>query len=77
MREITGQIRTLHVYPMAQIKYLGTMSSAGPVAMSGPVSRVAALDDRVTSSGGPILGAAGVPRPRRGLLRRLRQGRSQ
>ena len=70
---ISGQ-QTLHVYPMAQIKHLGTLSNVGLVVMSGPVSRVSqvmALDDLVTSSGWPILGVVGVPRARRGLLGRL------
>ena len=70
---ISGQ-QTLHVYPMAQIKHLGTMSNVGLVVLSGPVSRVSrvmALDDLVTSSGWPILGVVGVPRARRGLLGRL------
>jgi capsular polysaccharide biosynthesis protein len=70
---IAGQ-QTLHVYPMAQIKHLGTMSNVGLVVLSGPVSRlsrVMALDDLVTSSGWPILGVVGVPRARRGLLGRL------
>ena len=73
-RKLISEHQTLHVYPMAQIKYLGTMSNVGLVVMSGPVSRVSrvmALDDLVTSSGWPILGVVGVPRPRRGLLRRL------
>lgn len=71
---ISENHQALHIYPMAQIKHLGTMSSVGLVVMSGPVSRVSrvmALDDLVTSSGWPILGVVGVPRPRRGLLRRL------
>ncbi len=71
---ISENHQALHIYPMAQIKYLGTMNSVGLVVMSGPVSRVSrvmALDDLVTSSGWPILGVVGVPRPRRGLLRRL------
>ena len=70
---ISGQ-QTLHVYPMSQIKHLGTMSNVGLVVLSGPVSRVSrvmALDDLVTSSGWPILGVVGVPRARRGLLGRL------
>jgi capsular polysaccharide biosynthesis protein len=70
---ISGQ-QTLHVYPMAQIKHLGTLSNVGLVVLSGPVSRVSqvmALDDLVTSSGWPILGVVGVPRARRGLLGRL------
>jgi capsular polysaccharide biosynthesis protein len=70
---ISGQ-QTLHVYPMSQIKHLGTMSDVGLVVLSGPVSRVSrvmALDDLVTSSGWPILGVVGVPRARRGLLGRL------
>jgi hypothetical protein len=73
-RKLISESQTLHVYPMAQIKHLGTMSSVGLVVMSGPVSRVSrvmALDDLVTSSGWPILGVVGVPRSRRGLLRRL------
>jgi capsular polysaccharide biosynthesis protein len=70
---ISGQ-QTLHVYPMAQIKYLGTMSNVGLVVLSGPVSRVSrvmALDDLVTASGWPVLGVVGVPRARRGVLGRL------
>jgi capsular polysaccharide biosynthesis protein len=73
-RKLISESQPLHVYPMAQIKHLGTMSSVGLVVMSGPVSRVSrvmALDDLVTSSGWPILGVVGVPRSRRGLLRRL------
>ena len=73
-RQLISDHRTLHVYPMAQIKHLGTMSSVGLVVISGPVSRVTrvmALDDLGTSSGWPILGVVGVPRARRGLLRRL------
>ncbi len=66
--------QVLHVYPMSQIKYLGARSSVGLMVISGPVSRVTrvmALDDLGTSSGWPILGVVGVPRARRGLLRRL------
>jgi len=73
-RQLISGHQTLHVYPMAQIKHLGTMSNVGLVVLSGPVSRVSrvlALDDLVTSSGWPILGVVGVPRARRGLLRRL------
>ena len=54
--------QTLHVYPMAQIKHLGTLSNVGLVVLSGPVSRVSqvmALDDLVTSSGWPVLGVVG------------------
>jgi hypothetical protein len=72
-RQLISDHRTLHVYPMAQIKHLGTMSSVGLVVICGPVSRVTrvmALDDLGTSSGWPILGVVGVPRARRGLLRR-------
>ena len=68
-----GQQR-LHVYPMAQIKHLGTLSNVGLVVLSGPVSRVSqvmALDDLVTSSGWPVLGVVGVPRVRRGWKRWL------
>ena len=74
-RQLISENQTLlHVYPMAQIKHLGSMSGVGLVVMSGPVSRVShvmALDDLVTSSGWPILGVVGVPRARRGLLGRL------
>jgi capsular polysaccharide biosynthesis protein len=73
-RQLISGHQTLHVYPMTQIKHLGTMSNVGLVVLSGPVSRVSrvlALDDLVTSSGWPILGVVGVPRARRGLLRRL------
>jgi len=73
-RQLIADHKTLHVYPMSQIKHLGTMSSVGLVVISGPVSRVTrvmALDDLGTSSGWPILGVVGVPRARRGLLRRL------
>jgi uncharacterized protein involved in exopolysaccharide biosynthesis len=72
-RLISEDQTLLHVYPMAQIKYLGTMASVGLVVMSGPVSRVSqvmALDDLVTSSGWPILGVVGVPRARRGWFGR-------
>jgi capsular polysaccharide biosynthesis protein len=73
-RQLISGHQTLHVYPMSQIKHLGTMSNVGLVVLSGPVSRVSrvmALDDLVTSSGWPILGVVGVPRVRRGLLGRL------
>ena len=73
-RQLIAEQQTLHVYPMAQIKHLGTMSNVGLMVLSGPVSRVSrvmALDDLVTSSGWPILGVVGVPRARRGLLGRL------
>ena len=73
-RQLISDHKTLHVYPMAQIKHLGTMSGVGLVVIAGPVSRVTrvmALDDLGTSSGWPILGVVGVPRARRGLLRRL------
>jgi capsular polysaccharide biosynthesis protein len=73
-RQLIADQQTLHVYPMSQIKHLGTMSSVGLVVISGPVSRVTgvmALDDLGTSSGWPILGVVGVPRARRGWLRRL------
>jgi hypothetical protein len=73
-RQLAAGQQTLHVYPMAQIKHLGTMSGVGLVVIAGPVSRVTrvmALDDLGTSSGWPILGVVGVPRARRGLLRRL------
>ena len=72
--QLISDHKTLHVYPMAQIKHLGTMSGVGLVVISGPVSRVTrvmALDDLGTSSGWPILGVVGVPRAPRGLLRRL------
>jgi hypothetical protein len=73
-RQLISDHQSLHIYPMAQIKYLGTMSNVGLMVISGPVSRVTrvmALDDLGTSSGWPILGIVGVPRARRGLLRRL------
>jgi hypothetical protein len=73
-RQLIAGAQTLHVYPMSQIKHLGTMSNVGLVVLSGPVSRVSrvmALDDLVTSSGWPIIGVVGVPRARRGLLGRL------
>jgi len=73
-RQLIAGEQTLHVYPMSQIKHLGTMSNVGLMVLSGPVSRVSrvmALDDLVTSSGWPIIGVVGVPRARRGLLRRL------
>jgi uncharacterized protein involved in exopolysaccharide biosynthesis len=72
-RRLITDHQMLHVYPMAQLKHLGTMSGVGLVVISGPVSRVTrvmALDDLGTSSGWPILGVVGVPRARRGLLRR-------
>jgi capsular polysaccharide biosynthesis protein len=73
-RQLIADHQTLHIYPMSQIKHLDAMSSVGLVVISGPVSRVTrvmALDDLGTSSGWPILGVVGVPRARRGLLRRL------
>jgi capsular polysaccharide biosynthesis protein len=73
-RQLISDHKTLHIYPMAQIKHLGTMNGVGLVVISGPVSRVTrvmALDDLGTSSGWPILGIVGAPRARRGLLRRL------
>lgn len=73
-RQMVADHEALHVYPMSQIKYLGATSSVGLMVVSGPVSRVTrvmALDDLGTSSGWPILGVVGVPRARRGLLRRL------
>ena len=73
-RQLIADHKMLHVYPMSQIKHLGAMDSVGLVVISGPVSRVTgvmALDDLGTSSGWPILGVVGVPRARRGLLRRL------
>jgi capsular polysaccharide biosynthesis protein len=74
-RRLLADHQVLHVYPMAQIKYLGAMSSVGLVVIAGPVSRVTrvmALDDLGTSSGWPILGVVGVPRAPRALLRRGR-----
>lgn len=73
-RQLMSGHQTLHVYPMSQIKNLGTTSNVGLVVLSGPVSRVSrvmALDDLVTSSGWPILGVVGVPRARRRWLRWL------
>jgi len=73
-RQLAAGQQTLHVYPMAQIKHLGTLSNVGLVVLSGPVSRVSqvmALDDLVTSSGWPVLGVVGVPRVRRGWKRWL------
>ncbi len=73
-RQLISENQTLHVYPMSQINHLSTLSGVGLVVLSGPVSRVSrvmALDDLVTSSGWPMLGVVGVPRTRRGLLRRL------
>lgn len=73
-RRLTADHKMLHVYPMSQIKHLGSMDSVGLVVISGPVSRVTgvmALDDLGTSSGWPILGVVGVPRARRGWLKRL------
>ena len=73
-RQLIADHKTLHVYPMSQIKHLGAMDSVGLVVISGPVSRVTgvmALDDLGTSSGWPILGVVGVPRARRGWLGRL------
>ena len=73
-RRLTADHKMLHVYPMSQIKHLGAMDSVGLVVISGPVSRVTgvmALDDLGTSSGWPILGVVGVPRARRGWLKRL------
>jgi capsular polysaccharide biosynthesis protein len=73
-RKLTADHKMLHVYPMSQIKHLGAMDSVGLVVISGPVSRVTgvmALDDLGTSSGWPILGVVGVPRARRGWLKRL------
>jgi len=73
-RRLTADHKMLHVYPMSQIKHLGAMDSVGLVVISGPVSRVTgvmALDDLGTSSGWPILGVVGVPRARRGWLKRM------
>ena len=73
-RRLTADKKMLHVYPMSQIKHLGAMDSVGLVVISGPVSRVTgvmALDDLGTSSGWPILGVVGVPRARRGWLKRM------
>lgn len=73
-RQLISGHQTLHVYPMSQLKQLGTISNVGLVVLSGPVSRVSrvmALDDLVTSSGWPILGVVGIPRARRGWLRWL------
>ena len=73
-RQLAAGQQTLHVYPMAQIKHLGTLSNVGLVVLSGPVSRVSqvmALDNLVTSSGWPVLGVVGVPRVRRGWKRWL------
>jgi capsular polysaccharide biosynthesis protein len=66
--QLTTENRTLHVYPMTQIRNPAGMGRVGMLVVSGPVarvSRVVALDDLVTSSGWPIVGVVGVPRARR------------
>jgi capsular polysaccharide biosynthesis protein len=79
-RQLTAENQALHVYTMAQLTHLGDIGRVGLLVMSGPVarvSRVMALDDLVTASGWPIIGVVAVPRVprrRRGVFRRGRQG---
>jgi capsular polysaccharide biosynthesis protein len=71
--KLTAENQPLHIYPIAQMKHLGGLGRVGVLVLSGPVSRVShimSLDDLVTSSGWPIIGVVGIPRMRRGLLKR-------
>ncbi|HLK77512.1 MAG TPA: hypothetical protein VKU77_28175 [Streptosporangiaceae bacterium] len=71
--QLTTEHQALHIYPIAQMKHLGGLGRVGVLVLATPVSRVSkilALDDLVTSSGWPIVGVVGVPRPRRGLAGR-------
>jgi capsular polysaccharide biosynthesis protein len=71
--QLTTGHQALHIYPIAQMKHLGGLGRVGVLVLATPVSRVSrimALDDLVTSSGWPIVGVVGIPRPRRGLAGR-------
>ena len=71
--QLTTGHQVLHIYPIAQMKHLGGLGRVGVLVLATPVSRVSkimALDDLVTSSGWPIVGVVGIPRPRRGLAGR-------
>ncbi len=60
-----AQMPAIRVCPIAQIQRQSDLSGVGIVVLAGPVarvSRIAALDDLVVSSGWPILGVVDVPR---------------
>jgi capsular polysaccharide biosynthesis protein len=59
------QLPAIRVCPIAQIQRQSDLSGVGIVVLAGPVarlSRIAAVDDLVASSGWPILGVVDVPR---------------